>query len=108
MDQADDGLQALAKEHNEKLRALLGEFIWLMKVHGTRSEEARQFALAHRRVPEFVRLAFATMIFREQLEVREAERRLLGKGPECEECMGEGTVGIFPCKACDGTGDAPT
>lgn len=88
-------------------RELLGKLGKILHEHGPMNEHARQFILAHAHVPDFRSLG-TTLVFLHAAHVRrKRERELLGKGPECEACMGDGSVGILPCEACDGTGDAP-
>jgi len=67
----------------------------------------RDFVRKHATYPHFKSLAYTLIIFKEGMNAQDAERRLLGKGPACEACLGDGSIGVLPCDACGGTGDGP-
>ncbi len=96
-------------EHTQELCRLLTEVVRLAREHGARGEPVRQFIRANAAYPEFKSLAITLVMLKDMFDRRRAERALLGKGPACRNCSGEGMVGevCLPCEACGGTGDEP-
>jgi len=96
------------REDDPELRRLLGEAAWLIRTHGPRTDAVRDFIRANASYPRLKELVYTLILMKEGFDAQDAERRLLGKGPVCDLCQGDGYVDVLPCERCGGTGDEPT